>query len=189
MLPEHLGGHSNKTNVDNNLLDYFIKKYDIKTMIDIGCGPGGMVDLAIRKGIKSIGIDGDFTLNLPEDRFLIFDYTLGIPTLPENFKQVDLIWSVEFLEHIKEEYMSNYMDTFKKGKYICCTAADPSQINKYHFNLKEKDYWIEKFESYGFKYSVEETEKIKEISTMNMHNIKKSWIKVNGMFFVNENLA
>jgi hypothetical protein len=45
-LPEHLGGHLNKTHVDEGALDFLIENFDIATMLDIGCGTGGMLDLA-----------------------------------------------------------------------------------------------------------------------------------------------
>ena len=43
-LPDHLGGHLNKTHTDRGTLLYLKNKYNIKSMIDIGCGPGAMSD-------------------------------------------------------------------------------------------------------------------------------------------------
>ena len=37
-LPDHLGGHLNKTHTDRGTLLYLKNKYNIKSMIDIGCG-------------------------------------------------------------------------------------------------------------------------------------------------------
>ena len=53
-LPQHLGGHENETHIDDGALSYFIENFDVKSMVDIGCGPGGMVDLAKRKGLDVI---------------------------------------------------------------------------------------------------------------------------------------
>ena len=61
-LADHLGGHMNKVHTDRSTLTYLTKKYNIKSMIDVGCGPGDMVMIALDKGINSIGIDGDYTL-------------------------------------------------------------------------------------------------------------------------------
>ena len=49
----------------NPLRIQFIQSFvDIagKRMVDVGCGPGGMVELALSKGLQAAGIDGDFTL-------------------------------------------------------------------------------------------------------------------------------
>ena len=59
-LPEHLGGHKNRTHLDEGSLDHCIETLQVKSMLDIGCGPGGMVALARSKGLKAYGIDGDF---------------------------------------------------------------------------------------------------------------------------------
>ena len=46
MVKSHLGGHGNKTNVDQPVFDHIVDKFNIKRMVDIGCGPGGMRELA-----------------------------------------------------------------------------------------------------------------------------------------------
>ena len=45
-LPEHLGGHANTTWHDEGSIDFFINKFNIKSMIDIGCGPGMQTEIA-----------------------------------------------------------------------------------------------------------------------------------------------
>ena len=44
--PEHLGGHLNRTNTDEPLLRYIKERFKVETMLDIGCGPGGMKEIA-----------------------------------------------------------------------------------------------------------------------------------------------
>ena len=64
-LEPHLGGHGNKTHLDIGALQWLQKELNAKTYLDIGCGPGGMVQLAEDLGLEALGIDGDYTL----DRF------------------------------------------------------------------------------------------------------------------------
>ena len=66
-LPEHLGGHLDRTHVDQGAFDFITTKYSIASMIDIGCGPGGMYHLAKTADIDWRGIDGDYTLKHPEE--------------------------------------------------------------------------------------------------------------------------
>ena len=61
-LEAHLGGHQGKTHTDEGTLRWAISKLGIKSMLDIGCGPGGMVELANKMGVDAHGLDGDYTL-------------------------------------------------------------------------------------------------------------------------------
>lgn len=178
-LPPHLGGHLNKTHIDEGSLDYFINRYKIKTFVDVGCGPGGMVALAKSKGLYAYGIDGDWTTN-PK---IIHDYITG----PLEIKQADLIWCVEFLEHVEETYVSNYMKTLQAGKYVFCTASTTS--GHHHVNCKDRNYWVRIFEHFGFEYQDKESELIRtDITTMNLNRgVSKQFVKNTGMFFKNKN--
>ena len=58
-LEEHLGGHNGVTHLDEGALRWAISTLKIESMLDVGCGPGGMVELAEWYGLDSHGIDGD----------------------------------------------------------------------------------------------------------------------------------
>ena len=75
-LPSHLGGHLNKTHNDRGTLLRLMDTYKIKSFLDIGCGPGGMVRIAKMRGLDSLGIDGDWTMAIEsEAKILIHDFT------------------------------------------------------------------------------------------------------------------
>ena len=176
-LPEHLGGHCNQTHVDKTNFLYLKYKYDIKSMIDVGCGPGGMVALGNSELVTSFGIDGDFTL--PErNNIVVHDFTKGVCTDQRVNRQFDLGWSVEFLEHVEEQYVDNFMREFEKCKYVFCTAAPPNATGYHHVNCKSLEYWITKFMEIGFTYSKEETDYMKIHSSM-----RKGFYKRAGMFY------
>src|SRR4051812_21787973 len=102
-IPHHLGGHSDTTHIDKAVLTYLQNKYQIRSFIDVGCGPGGMVDLARQCKIDSVvGIDGDPRVARAD--IITHDYTTGIlHNIDEKqFKSPRLIWCVEFLEHVVE---------------------------------------------------------------------------------------
>lgn len=174
-LPNHLGGHLNTTHIDECVLNYLKKNFSIKSMLDVGCGPGGMVDLANNIGIHAYGVDGDFTLGWAnKDNFFVHDYTCG----PFHFKNVDIIWCVEFLEHVSENFLDNVFGTFACAPYICCTAAAPGYSGHHHVNCKDQQYWETIFGNRGFVLNEEITSKIRAISSM-----KRDFIKRTGMFF------
>jgi cyclopropane fatty-acyl-phospholipid synthase-like methyltransferase len=180
-LPGHLGGHQNETHVDEGALDYLIDRFGIKSYLDVGCGPGGMVELAHSKGLTSLGIDGDFTLARPDSsRYMLHDFTTG-PAPVEGLW--DLGWSCEFLEHVAPQYMDNYMDAFMKCKRIVVTHAFPGQGGHHHVNEQDSNYWFQQFGKRGFLLDMVTTDKVRTISTM-----EQRYIRVSGLVFLNHNL-
>jgi SAM-dependent methyltransferase len=212
-LPVHLGGHMNKTHMDYGAVRYMYENHDCRSFIDVGCGPGGQVRLASNLGYEpAIGIDGDWTV-LPEDAgrsiltwtgessdvgsendgqtkspfFYIHDFSenpwspIYQPYIPDRF---DLAWSVEFLEHVEEQYIPNYMPCFTYARYAIVTHALPGQAGHHHVNCQLPEYWIDKFAQYGLHYSENLTEAIRDVSTM-----AKPFIKRTGLVFVNARIS
>ena len=151
--PAHLGGHQNMTWIDETVLDYLIARYDVRSMLDVGCGPGGMVDAAHKKGLPAAGIDGDTHIEHP---FIYHhDYvTGGFPSQIEGF---DLIWCVEFVEHVERQYQDNYLATFAAGRVLFLTAAYPGQGGHHHVNEQPQQYWIDLLTSRGWTLDTEAT--------------------------------
>ena len=174
----HLGGHFGFTAMVRSTFDFITEKYEIKSILDIGCGPAGMVEYANYKKIYAIGIDGD--PDLPKKDYVsLHDFTEGTFTLEKKF---DLVYSTEFLEHVEEKYIENFMPLFQKGKYVFISAAPPGQGGHHHVNEKPKEYWIEKFSLYGLKYMEEESEQIRKTSKDNV-------VCKNSSFYLNTNFT
>lgn len=185
-LPEHLGGHSGKTHVDKGALAWF-KMSGYKTFLDVGCGPGGMVELAEKYGFIALGIDGDFTLErYNSEKFLIHDFTNGPVDLD---KQFDICWCCEFVEHVYEQYIPNFAMAWQNCKNLAMTHAFPGQGGYHHVNEQSKEYWIDVLDQYGFDYSEEDTKTLRKVSTMNVtKKPKKAFVRNTGLFFKNRNL-
>lgn len=182
-LPSHLGGHEGETHLDDGALSYLIKTLDIKSMLDVGCGPGGMVGLASSKGLKVLGIDGDDKVERdPEVSKLItiHDYATG-PYIPSE--TYDLAWSVEFVEHVEKKYMQHFLETFKHCKYVAMTHALPGQPGHHHVNCMPIEYWLGAFEAIGFTILVDETNEMRKVSTMRERYIRQQgYVFKNGRF-------
>lgn len=175
-LPEHLGGSEGETHVDVGALAFIRGAVGIKTMVDVGCGPGGMVEHARSKGIDAKGIDGDYTIprSVPVH---IHDFTQGTVDLHGT---VDLCWCVEFVEHVEEKYMQNFINVFQQARFLLMTHAYPGQGGHHHVNEQPSSYWIEKLTEAGFIYEPEVTSAIRQCSTM-----KQNYIRNYGLFFKN----
>lgn len=177
-LGHHLSGHSNKTWVDEGAFKKIREIIFVESMVDVGCGPGGMVKFTKSLGIKSIGVDGDNSIIREiENDFYLHDYSKGLFETNLNF---DLCWCVEFLEHVDALYKDNYFDTFKKCKYVFCTFAPKGKGGYHHVNTQDEAYWIETFEMFNFKFQLEETKAIRASSTIN-----KNFIRNHGLLFKN----
>lgn len=153
LLPDHLGGHLGRTNLDEPTLDYLIKRYSITSMLDVGCGPGGMVDLAYLRGLEAWGIDGD--PHMARDHIYVHDYTTGPTPIP--FERFDLIWSVEFVEHVEAQYVGNFLATFDAGRVLYLTAAPPGFPGHHHVNCQPPEYWIELLSGHDWALDEEAT--------------------------------
>lgn len=150
--PAHLGGHQGETWIDEPVLDYLISTYHVRSMLDVGCGLGGMIDLARRKGVYAWGIDGDVHVARPD--IVIHDFTVAPFVVPAT---VDLIWCVEFVEHVEAQYEDNYFATFDAGRVLYLTHAIPGQRGHHHVNEQYDYYWIERLERRGWTISPEST--------------------------------
>lgn len=180
-LAGHLGGHENETHIDDGALEFMIKKFGVKSYLDVGCGPGGMVELAITKGLTALGVDGDFTLERKTPNFLIHDYSTG--PAPLGDQTFDMAWSCEFLEHVDEKYIDNFMDSFKHCKRIVCTHAVPGQGGHHHVNEQPADYWLNTFAQRGFLFDMIASNELRHASTM-----VQKYIRETGLVFFNNNL-
>lgn len=149
--------------------DNIIKKYKIKSVIDVGCGAGHSLKYFIDKGLESIGIEGYLPAiesSIVKDNIKIHDYTLDefIPN-----KKYDMSWCCEFVEHVEEKYLHNFMKTFNESNLVAMTHALPGQPGHHHVNCKNADYWIKIFNEYGFEYL--------EDYSISLRNLLPDWNK------------
>ncbi len=177
MTPLHLGGHLNKTHIDSGAFQWAVEQYGIATMIDIGCGPGGMRELAESLDVNWVGGDGDSSVWSYESGILLHDFTLGHISNVQH-ETYDLGWSVEFLEHVEEKFVANYMSLFAKCEVIVATAAPPGYPGHHHVNCRSTDYWAGVFAANGFLFDASATATLRSVSTM-----AKPFMQKNGMLF------
>lgn len=137
------------------LWEWAIHRYKISSVIDVGCGAGKSLDWFKEHGCYAIGVDG-----LPPDdvRIAEHDYTLGPwPHGPHRPVQVDLIWCCEFVEHVREEFIDNFLVTFKCARIVMMTHGLFWQDGHHHVNLKPSGYWIDRVRAAGFKFLARDT--------------------------------
>ena len=164
--PYHLGGYvagGDSSSWYPELWDWIIKELGIKSVIDVGCGEGHSTKYFKEKGCKVLGVEGSQVAikNSPvKDLLIRHDYTKGSFS-PDN--EYDLVWSCEFVEHVEEKYVHNFLETFKALKYVFMTHAPLGKERYYHHvNCQPKEYWIKKLSEIGFKFDNELTQKARK---------------------------
>jgi len=172
----HLGGHNWRTHTDTFVLDHY-KVKGCRSFLDIGCGVGGMVYNALDRDYDAYGIDGDFRLEREKpDSFILQDFTKGPATIDR--KSFDLGWSCEFVEHVEQQYVDNYMQAFALCKSVVMTYAPVGKLGHHHVNCNTEDYWIDMFADYGLHYNAEQTKFIRANS-----NMKQNFLRDYGLCF------
>ncbi len=188
---EHLGGCILDGSIgDVNtwspcLWDMLVEMTNAKSVVDVGCGIGYTVQYFLNKNLSVIGIDGleEVLQHSPTpDLIVIHDFTKG-PYLLD--KKVDLAWSCEFVEHIEEKFVENFMATFAGCRYVGMTHALPGQPGYHHVNCQPSEYWIHQFASRGFRYLEDETKILKDSISDKPYG---KWVQNSFMLFKNENL-
>ena len=188
VMAKHLGGHANLTHLDQGAIDWAIQEFGVKSMLDVGCGPGGMVELAVKSGLDAHGIDGDTNIThrwFDQSHFTIHDFQEGPAPVDRKY---DLCWSVEFVEHVYDRYIPNFVQAFQQCRVLFMTHAIPGQGGHHHVNEQHEPYWLDQMAQYGFKFSREYSDKLREVSTMNInHRRWAPYVKQTGLVFINEN--
>jgi SAM-dependent methyltransferase len=176
-LPPHLGGHFGVSHTDPGALTWLHARFGVKSMLDIGCGPGRMEEVARRLGIAWHGVDGDPGVCRPS--VTTHDFSLGRALA---LAEIDLAWSTEFVEHVEERHIPNFMNAFQKARLVCLTHALPDTPGHHHVNCRVAAYWIAVFRAFGFDLDAEATAAVRKASTM-----KRGFMRDTGLVFLRKN--
>jgi SAM-dependent methyltransferase len=149
---------------------HLIKKYNIKSMVDVGCGAGFSADYFKDLGVEVLGVEGckeavERSL-LPKENVVLHDYENDGPYVPD--RDFDFCWSNEFVEHVEGDCAQNFLATFKKCRMIAMTFAGPGQGGHHHVNEQPIDYWLDRLSEIGFTYDEKETKECKEFAKLDM---------------------
>ena len=119
-----LGGYlagGDKATIYPELWDWFVDDLSVENVLDVGCGEGHALQHFRQRGCTVLGFDG---INQPDTMIVEWDFTGGAP--PEwDVGQVDLVWCCEFVEHVEERYVPNFLATFEAAEMVAMTHAMP----------------------------------------------------------------
>lgn len=169
----HLGGYvsgGDDATFYPDLWNWLVRDFGIRSVIDVGCGDGvavrhfeGLIaPLTIHRRPSVIGIDG---CQQESSNIHQWDYTTG----PLGYRiEFDLCWSCEFVEHVEERYVPNFLATFACAKHVLMTHAVPGQAGHHHVNLRPPDYWIGVMAAIGYSFDRALTSSARGLAGLNM---------------------
>ena len=171
VLEGHLGGFFSEGDGGTYypiMWSHLVRKHGIRSVLDVGCGRGYSTLYFKSLGCSIKGIDGSEEArktNLIGEDFVPADYAAAPSSVEGRF---DLVWSCEFVEHVEEKFMANYLRDFRRGKYLAMTFAGPGQPGHHHVNCRPHEYWIRMLYSQGFDYLPDETAELREFVRKDM---------------------
>lgn len=134
----HLGGYiegGDEATYYPDLWRSLVDDHGVGRIIDLGCGEGHAVDFFRGLGVDAVGIEG-----VPQDHpdIVRFDFTLRRWASPGR---VDLVWCCEFVEHVEERFIPNYLPVLDDADLVLMTHAEPGQPGYHHVNCQPTTYW------------------------------------------------
>jgi hypothetical protein len=139
----HLGGYvvgGDAATFFPGLWDWLVDTWQVRSVIDVGCGEGHALKFFRDRGCCVIGIDG---IEQDDRDVVTHDYATGpwsiydedgATTRPDGLTEFDLAWSCEFVEHVEERYVPNFLATFACARYVLMTHGEPGQPGWHHVN-------------------------------------------------------
>ncbi len=167
--PVPAGGPDGPTHFDEGAFDYLAARFSVRSMVDVGCGPGGMVYYARSRGVKALGVAA---VGAARGRpgLVEHDYARG----PLFLGDFDLGWSVDFACRDGGRRLPNCLATFRGCQVVFVTAPGPTAGDG-----RAESSWAARFAEAGFALDAGATERVRAESTM-----ESSHTREGGLVFV-----
>lgn len=143
---------------DNGLAKGLLKLLpfmNVKTIADLGCGPGWYVALFRRNGYDANGYDGN--PNVEEMSAPLFGngfycQCVDLTGELEAEEPFDLIFSLEVGEHIPAQWEDIYLANLTRNavRYVLLSWAIEGQTGDGHVNCRPNSYIVNKMKKLGF---------------------------------------
>lgn len=152
---KHYSEAHHKDQSPSEIVPILIENFNPSSVIDIGCGVGNFLREFKNNGVKDVcGLDGDWAdlIEINKNIGLENFVTINLNDSYKTGKKYDLALCLEVAEHIDKQYADNLMQTINNSsENVVFSAAIPFQGGQNHINEQWNEYWIEKFNSYGYK--------------------------------------
>lgn len=142
--------------------DRIITKFGIRSVLDVGCGGGYALEWFAKHGVRAVGVEGfqEAIERSPVPHLIVrHDYTKG-PYAPR--RRFDLCWCAEFVEHVEQRFIANFVASFRCCRFVAMTHAVPGQGGFHHVNEQPPAYWEDIMTKHGFELDRKETTRLRK---------------------------
>jgi len=184
---QHLGGF---TQIDLDGISPYtwtqmLQVFGVRSILDVGCGRGISTRWFYEHEADVLCVEGSHDAVtksfLPSSAVVEHDFSRGpwwpnenngaVPqTAPSavRTKTFDALWCVEFLEHVSRQYHYNFIQTFRTAALIFVTSSKWG--GWHHVEVHPDTWWVQKFESYGLRYSQQLTDQVRQWALLERNN-------------------
>lgn len=164
----HLGGFTefDIQGLSPHVWKHMIQDYGVHSVLDVGCGRGISTSWFHMHGVQVLCVEGSHdavqnsVLPDPANQVVEHDFSRG-PWWPRD--TFDAVWAVEFLEHVNVQYHFNYIAAMRKAALLFVSSSRWG--GWHHVEVHQDDWWIRKYELYGFRYDDTLTQQVREWAT------------------------
>jgi 2-polyprenyl-3-methyl-5-hydroxy-6-metoxy-1,4-benzoquinol methylase/glycosyltransferase involved in cell wall biosynthesis len=137
-----------------DVADELIRSLRPRTVLDVGCAIGFLVEAFWRRGVRAYGIDiSEYAISqIPQDLKSFCWVLSATDPLPDDFPQTyDLITCIEVLEHIPEEGARVAIRKMASRTDCILFSSTPHDLTEpTHVNVRPIIYWLQLFAEIGF---------------------------------------
>lgn len=123
-----------------------------RTVLDVGCGGGGVLRAFMDRGCQAIGYDASSrALAIAREKGIDARF-LDLTATSHLEVRGDLTLSLEVAEHLPERHAAQFCRLLASSSdVVVMTAAPPGQSGHLHVNEQPRDYWIQLMHSCGME--------------------------------------
>jgi len=168
---KHLGGFTqlDPAGISPNVWRHMMQQWNVHSVLDVGCGRGISTLWFQTHGAKVLCVEGSHDATqksfLHPNVVVEHDFARG-PWWPAD--TYDVVWCVEFLEHVSRQYHFHYLTAFRKAAIVMATSSRWG--GWHHVEVHYDEWWIQKMTAYGFIYSEELTDQVRKWATQDIQN-------------------
>jgi len=152
----------NGFNYANIIIPELQKKFQIQSVLDIGCGGASFLRGCFDQGLVIYGVDGEHvqtSLQVGKEALL----TANLEEPLDLKRKFDLCVSLEVAEHLDDKFSDIFIDSIcRHSDNILFSAAIVGQGGVHHVNCQPLEYWQGKFRDRGYTMDVQATEWIRK---------------------------
>lgn len=146
------------------VLETVVARFNLRSVLDVGCGTGGSLAFFVEKGLDAMGVEGsELAISRNCNAARVRRHDLEIPL--ELGRRFDLVWSFEVAEHLRPEKAGTFLDTLTRhSDLVVMSAAPKGQGGDGHFNEQPPEYWIDLMAARGYGLLGEETDQLRGLA-------------------------